>query len=94
MRYVPTIPIANCLLPEIVTSPNLFPKPCPQVHGAAETLLEVFAGGAHSAAHPSAVSHNLETVVPDIQQVVFMDIALSEGAVDIRKICTFAANMP
>ena len=54
------------------------------MHGAAETLLEVFAGGAHSAAHPSAVSHNLETVVPDIKQVVFMDIALSEGAVDVR----------
>ena len=47
------------------------------MHGAAETLLEVFAGGAHSAAHPGAVAHDLEAIVPDIQQVVLIDVALS-----------------
>ena len=54
------------------------------MHGAAETLLEVFAGGAHSAAHPGAVAHDLEAVVPDIQQVILIDVTLSEGAVDVR----------
>ena len=52
--------------PEIITSPNRLPKPRSQMHGAAETLLEVFAGGAHSAAHPDAVAHDLEAVLPDI----------------------------
>ena len=54
------------------------------MHSTTETLLEVFAGGADSATHPGAVAHELEAVVPNIQQVVLIDIALSEGAVDVR----------
>ena len=54
------------------------------MHGTAEALLEVFAGGAHAAAHPVAFAHDLEAVVPDIQQVILIDVALFERAVNVR----------
>ena len=69
---------------EIIALPYRLPKPWPQMHGASETLLEILARGAHPAAHPVAVAHDLEAVVPDLQQVILINIALSEGAVNVR----------
>ena len=54
-----------------------------QVHRAAEALLEILAFPAHTRAHPRPVAHDLETVVPDIQQVIPIDVALHVSAVDV-----------
>lgn len=54
-----------------------------EVQGPAEALLELLAMGAGTALHPAPVAHGLEFVVPDVQEVVVVDVALYVGAVHV-----------
>ena len=47
-----------------------------QVHAAAQAVFEILARGACSGAHPFPVAVGLEAPLPDIHQVVPVDVAL------------------
>ena len=55
-----------------------------QVHCAAETVLEHLAVGALACLHPRTVTEELETIFPHIEEVVLINVALHEAAVDVR----------
>ena len=46
-------------------------------------MLELLAMLAGTAFHPLPVAHDLESVVPDIQEVVVVDVALHVGTVHV-----------
>ena len=55
-----------------------------QVHRTAKAIPKHLAISALSSLHPSAIAKRLETVFPNIQKVVLIDIALHKAAVDVR----------
>ena len=67
-----------------MTHHNPLSIPGMKMHCSTETILEHFAIGTLTSLHPLAVAERLETVFPDIEKVVLIDIALSKAAIDIR----------
>ena len=53
------------------------------MHRATQAILENFAILADASAHPFAVAEDLETVFPDIEEVILIDIALGKASVDV-----------
>lgn len=54
----------------------------PQMHAVPFAVLPVAAGTAHILPHPAAVPVGLETVVPDLHEIVFVNIALDVVGAD------------
>lgn len=54
-----------------------------QMHRPAKAIPIHLAVGTLSRLHPSAVTEGLETVFPNIEEVILIDIALREAAVDV-----------
>ena len=54
------------------------------MHRPAKALPEIFAFPTDSRTHPHAVAHELETIVPHIQQIILIDVALHKAAINVR----------
>ena len=55
-----------------------------QVHCPAEAVLKHLAISALTRFHPSTVTERLETVFPNVKEIVLVDVALYIAAVDVR----------
>lgn len=53
-----------------------------QVHSVSLAIAEIFTVGAFSCLHPGTVSERLVAVLPDIYEIVFVDVTLSQVAAD------------
>jgi hypothetical protein len=49
-----------------------------QVHGSTEAVLIDFAALANSSFHPATVAERLETVFPNVEEVILVDVALDK----------------
>ena len=54
-----------------------------QMHCPAETILKDLAISALTRLHPLAVAERLETIFPDIEKIVVVDVALHKATVDV-----------
>ena len=54
-----------------------------EMHGTAKAVLEHLAVSALARLHPSTVAERLETVFPNIQEIVLVNVALHIAAVDV-----------
>lgn len=54
-----------------------------QMHRPAETILKDLAISALTRLHPLAVAERLETIFPDIEKIVLVDVTLSKASVNI-----------
>ena len=63
-----------------------------EVHRTTEAVLEHIAVGALTRFHPLTVAEGLETVFPDIQEVVLINVALDKSTVDVRTSRNGAVN--
>ena len=54
-----------------------------QVHRAAKAVLVHLAVGTRALFHPCTVAERLETVFPNIKEVILVDIALHIAAIDV-----------
>ena len=55
-----------------------------QVHGATQAIIIDLAIGALSRFHPLAITERLETVYPNVKEVILIDVALGKTSVNIR----------
>ena len=53
------------------------------MHCTAKTVLKILTLAADPRTHPRAVAHELETIVPHIQKIILIDVALHEAPVDV-----------
>ena len=53
------------------------------MHCTAKTLLKILTLSADPRTRPRAVAHELETIVPHIQKIILIDVALHEAPVDV-----------
>ena len=54
-----------------------------QMHCSAQAMFEHLAVGARALLHPGTVAERLETVFPDIEEIVLIDVALLEAEADV-----------
>ena len=62
------------------------------MHRPAETILKDLAISALTRLHPLAVAERLETVFPDIEKIVVVDVTLSKASVNIGSSGNRAVN--
>ena len=54
-----------------------------KVHSSTEAILIDFAILADAFSHPIAIAEDLETVFPNVEEVILIDIALGKAPVDV-----------
>ena len=55
-----------------------------EMHGATKAVLVHLTVGARTLYHPSTVAEGLETVFPNIQEIILVNVALHITAVNVR----------
>ena len=78
----------------IVASVNFARQTLVQMHSAAETVFPFFARRAFSGFHPFAVTHVLESVVPDVHEFFFVDVSLNECRRSYAQACSYVSVAP
>jgi hypothetical protein len=68
----------------VMAKKNVFRILPAQMHGTTKTILEDFTILTDASAHPIAISEYLETVFPNVEEVIPIDVALGKTPVDVR----------
>ena len=68
----------------VMAKKNVFRILTMQMHGATQAVFIDLAIGALPRLHPGAVTEGLETVFPNIKEIIFVNVSLSKTPVNVR----------